>query len=360
LEAAALMNPITANPVLPGWALTLLAVVLGGFVLWRLIVSRRDRSLALRWLARLGLVVLLIVIAARPTIPTDGQGPKASGGLEVYVVVDTTSSMAAEDWGDARPRLEGVKADVQQLVEGLQGAQFSLVTFDAVAVQRVPLTSDSSAMLSAVSVLRQEITTYSRGSSVDAAVPVLEKLLADAKALNPDQRRVLFYLGDGEQTSGSEPGSFESLAPYLEGGAVLGYGTDAGGRMLEYFGEQPTQFGDTATSEPEDPTDLLPPTYIQDRSSPDPVDALSRIDETALEAIAGQLGVQYLHRTADSPVAPAITGIDVGELRVQEGEPDSAVELYWAFVIPFGLLALLELYWAGAAVVELRGARRTP
>ena len=346
-----------ANPVLPGWALALLGVVLGGFALWRLIAARRDRALALHWLARLAMVALLLVIAARPTIPTDGQGPKASGGLEVYVVVDTTSSMAAEDWADGRPRLDGVKADLQELVDGLEGAQFSLVTFDAVAVQRVPLTSDSSAMMSAVSVLRQEITTYSRGSSIDAAVPELEQLLADAKALNPDQRRVLFYLGDGEQTAQVEPGSFETLAPYLEGGAVLGYGTEAGGRMQEYFGEQPTQFGDTATGEtadPADPTDLLPPTYIQDRSAAEPADALSRIDEAALQTIAGQLGVQYLHRTAGAPVAPALAGIDVGELTVQEGEPDSAVELYWVFVIPFGLLALFELYSAGGALLELR------
>ena len=147
---------------------------------------------------------------------------------------------------------------------------------------------------------------------------------------------------------------------------MLGYGTDAGGRMLEYFGEQPTQFGDTATGEPEDPsdptdpTDLLPPTYIQDRSAAEPADALSRIDEPALQAIADQLGVQYLHRAADAPVAPALTGIDVGELTVQEGEPDSAVELYWLFVIPFGLLALFELYSVGSVLLELRGTRPSP
>jgi Ca-activated chloride channel family protein len=353
-----------ANPVLPGWALALVAVVLSGFALWRLVASRRDRALAGRWLARLAMVALLVVIAARPTIPTDGQGPKASGGLEVYVVVDTTSSMAAEDWADGRPRLDGVKADLQELVDGLEGAQFSLVTFDAVAVQRVPLTTDSSAMLSAVSVLRQEVTTYSRGSSIDAAVPELEQLLADAKALNPDQRRVLFYLGDGEQTASAAPGSFDALAPYLEGGAVLGYGTAEGGRMQEFFGEQPTQFGDTATGAPQDPatqdpaTAEPPATYIQDRSGAEPADALSRIDEGALQAIAGQLGVQYLHRSADAPVGPALDGIEVGELTVEEGEPDSAVELYWVFVIPFGALALLELYWLGAVLVELRATRR--
>ena len=344
------------NPVLPGWALVLIAVVLGGFALWRLIAQRKNRRSALTWLARLGMIALLIVIASRPTIPTDGQGPKASGGLEVYVVVDTTSSMAAEDWGGALPRLDGVRDDIQQIVERLEGAQFSLVTFDAAAVQRVPLTSDSAAMLSAISVLRQEITTYSRGSSIDEAVPLLSQLLSDAKALNPDQRRVLFYLGDGEQTADIEPGTFDELAPYLEGGAVLGYGTDAGGRMQEYFGERPTQFGDTATSEPVDPSaEPEPPTYIQDNTSG--TEATSRIDEAALQAIADQLGVQYLHRSADSSVAPAVSGFTVGELTVEEGEPDSSVELYWIFVIPFGALVLLELYSVGGLLLELRGPR---
>ncbi|CAN5318538.1 VWA domain-containing protein [soil metagenome] len=347
------------NPVLPGWALVVIGLVLGGFAVWRLVAQRRNPRSARMWLARLAMIALLLVVALRPTIPTDGQGPKASGGLEVYVVVDTTSSMAAEDWGDGLPRLDGVKADLQQIIDRLEGAQFSLVTFDAVAVQRVPLTSDSSAMMSAVSVLRQEITTYSRGSSIDAAVPELTALLADARALNPGQRRVMFYLGDGEQTASAAPGSFEALAPYLSGGAVLGYGTDSGGRMREFFGEDPTQFGETATGAPDDPAEAepLPPSYIQDYTTG--TDALSQIDEAALNVIAGQLGVQYLHRTAEAPVAPALSGIDVGELTVEEGEPGSSVELYWVFVIPFGALALLELYSVGGLLLELRGTRRS-
>ena len=345
------------NPVLPGWALAVIAVVFGGFALWRLIAQRKNRASAGMWLARLGMIALLLIVALRPTIPTDGQGPKASGGLEVYVVVDTTSSMAAEDWADGRPRLDGVKADLEVLVDGLEGAQFSLVTFDAVAVQRVPLTSDSSAMMSAVSVLRQEITTYSRGSSIDAAVPELEELLAEAEDLNPDQRRVLFYLGDGEQTVDVAPGSFDTLAPYLDGGAVLGYGTAAGGPMQEFFGENPTQFGETAQEGSDGgSTEDIPPTYIQDYTTG--LDALSRIDEAALGSIADQLGVRYLHRTADSSPDPALAGIDVGELTVEEGEPDSTVELYWVFVIPFGALALLELYSIGGLLLELRGTRR--
>ena len=69
------------NPVLPGLALAAIAVVFGGFALWRLIAQRSSRAAAGMWLARLGMIALLIIIALRPTIPTDGQGPKASGGL---------------------------------------------------------------------------------------------------------------------------------------------------------------------------------------------------------------------------------------------------------------------------------------
>ena len=268
--------------------------------------------------------------------------------------------MGAEDWtADGLTRLDGVKADLEQIVGSLQGAQFSLVTFDAVAVQRVPLTTDSSAVSSAISVLKQEITSYSRGSSIDEAVPELLELLSDAQELNPDQRRVLFYAGDGEQTADAPPGSFAELAPYLDGGAVLGYGTTEGGRMLQYLGEAPTQFGDTATNSPDDPTlpPVEPPTYIQDYSSGEPVDALSRLDESTLQTAADQLGLRYVRRTVDAPLAPALQGIEVGDLVVQPGEPDSVVELYWIFAIPLGMLTLLELYRVAGALPELRRSR---
>ena len=129
--------------------------------------------------------------------------------------------------------------------------------------------------------------------------------------------------------------------------------------MLEFRGETPTQFGDTSTAGPQDPAEPAEPpiTYIQDYSGGEPVDALSRIDETALQTIADQLHVGYLHRSADHPVDAALADIEVGELSVQQGEPDSAVELYWIFVIPFGVLVLLEFFPAGGLITELRGAR---
>ncbi|CAN5460075.1 VWA domain-containing protein [soil metagenome] len=355
-----------ANPVLEPWLLVLLGVVFSAFAIWRMIAVRGDGRAWLIWLSRLAMIVLLIVIASRPTIVGDGQGPSASGGLEVYIVVDTTSSMAADDFGDgqtepeAQTRLDGVKADIASIVEELGGAEFSLVTFDAAAVQRVPLTSDDSAMNSAASVMRQEITSYSRGSSIDEPIDLLEGLLVAAAEEEPDQRRVLFYFGDGEQTSGSEPQSFDRLAPYLDGGAVLGYGTETGGRMLEFNGVETGEWGVPEPDEPIEPEAPELPVYIQDYSVSPTVDAVSRIDEAALQIVAEQLGVHYLHREPGQSIDSATTGIEVGELTTDEGEPDVAVELYWMFAIPFGLLVLLQIVWMSAPVAEILSTRRRP
>ena len=339
------------NPLAPVWLLVLLSLALVGFATWRLIVASRS-SLRLAWALRIVMVVLLLVIAIRPTIPADGTGPRASGGLEVWFAVDTTSSMAAEDYGTdaatgaAATRLSGVKADIAAITEKLNGAQFSLVTFDSAAVQRVPLTSDGAAVESAASVLKQEVTLYSHGSSIDEAVPELTTLLEASETAHPGNRRVLFYFGDGEQTTDAAPGSFADLTPLIDGGGVLGYGTTAGGRMQENSGQ--------LYVDPSAPVE--PPVYIQDRSGAQPTDALSVIDQEALGTIADQLGVPFTLRVPQAPVDPVIGDLEVGELVIEPGDPGGPTELYWIPGILLGLLALAELVRVLAAVSEVRRA----
>jgi Ca-activated chloride channel family protein len=331
-------TPIIPVPLLVIVALVLLAVAVIGTV------RAASRGVRLSWILRTLMVVLLVLIAVRPAIPGDDQGPTARGGLEVYFAVDTTSSMAAEDYDGTDTRLSGVKADIVAITDALAGAQFSLVTFDSASVQRVPVTSDATALTSAVSVLTQEVTVYSQGSSVDEPVELLTSILSDAQEKNPGNDRVLFYLGDGEQTNGAEPGSFEALAPLLTGGGVLGYGTAEGGRMLEFdgFADDYSQLG-----------------YIQDTSQSPATDALSMIDETELGVIAQQLGVTYTHRTEPGSVADVLAGISVGDLEIEKGEPGGPIELYWIFAIPLGLLLILELVRLSGAILELRPRRET-
>ncbi|HXH34619.1 MAG TPA: VWA domain-containing protein [Plantibacter sp.] len=346
---------MTINPVLPVWAVAVLGAVLGAFAVWQFLVGLR-RPGAWHWIARLLLVVVLVIIALRPTIPGNHRPPSAMGDLDVYFVVDTTSSMAAEDWlDDASPgvdengapkpptRLDGAKTDITGIADRLAGARYALVTFDAVAIQRMPLTTDATALRSATEAMTQEVTTYSRGSSIDAPVEFLTTLLTQAEAQEPGRNRVVFYLGDGEQTSGQQPGSFASIAPLIRGGGVLGYGTETGGTMREFSGYQ-----DGGVR------------YIQDYSTGEP--AVSRLDPGALETIAAELGVDAEVRTPGESLDETLDGIAVGGVTVQdEVDIRRTDELYWVFALGFGALLLTEIPGLIGALGELRrtkGERR--
>ena len=328
---------MTLSPMLPLALLIPIGLILLGFVIWQ-ILRHRGTPLALDWVARLALVALVLLLSIRPAMAGSDPGSTSEGGLEVYFVVDTTSSMAAEDY-DTAPRLDGVKADIGGIARSLSGAEFSLITFDSSAVQRMPLSGDVTALRSAVTSITQEVTAYSSGSSIDEPIELVTRILTEAGEDNPDRPRIIYYFGDGEQTADAEPESFDSLAPLVTGGAVLGYGTDEGGRMLTFDGYNDEQSA---------------PGYIIDYSASPPTDAISRIDETRLGTIADQLGVDYLHRTPGAPLEPLVAGIDVVAPSLDSEPAGAAIELYWWVAIPIALLLIRELLGTATALSELR------
>ncbi len=350
---------MTLDPIAPLWLVASVSIGVVSIAAVKLV--RSPARLRLRWALRIGMILLVAVIALRPVIPPSGIGPVATGGLEVYFVVDTTSSMAAEDFGapsnggaaqgespDGTPatRLDGVRDDVDSITAALVGAQFSLTTFDSASVQRVPLTSDATALVSAASALSPEVTFFSRGSSIDEPLAFMTDLLADAQKAHPERSRVLFYLGDGEQTRATAPVSFTPLAPYLGGGAVLGYGTADGGIMRVFDG-----YG--ADDDPQDPSYILDPDTGEN--------ALSLEDEAALRAIAAQLGVGFVQRAAGDDVDAVVSGIEVGDVSVSSAPTEGPMEFYWMASIPLGLLALFELVriaWTIAATRRPSGPPR--
>lgn len=332
---------IVLQPVLPWWALAVAAALLLGFAVWRAIAERSSRRLLGAWLRRIVIVALLLVAAARPGLP-GGAAEASVSQLNVFFVVDTTSSIAAEDWDGDRPRLEGVRSDIDEVAEQLAGARFSLLSFDSTAVLRTPLTDDASAVVSAAAVMSQEITTYSRGSSISEANDLLAERLAEARESDPARANVVYYLGDGEQTSGDEPESFADAGADVDGGAVLGYGTDEGGRMRAYDG-----YGDEYSDEE----------YIQDRTQPGDPDAVSRIDEDALRDVADQLGVPYVHRTAGSAVDAAVADARSGRIASDATRSETVTDLYWVVGLPLLVLVLLDVALAARALGEVRPAR---
>lgn len=184
-----------------------------------------------------------------------------------------------------------MRADVQAIVDEYPGARFALITFDASADLRLPLTTDTTALVSSLEVLRPEVTSQSRGSSIGIANELLADTLSNAAESSPDRSRMVFYFGDGEQTVTSAPEPFDGSEKLTDAGAVFGYGTAEGGPMKLTTGS----VGDSSSE------------YIEYEGA----NALSVIDEKNLEAIAAELGVPYEHRTADAepelPEAPSTT-----------------------------------------------------
>ncbi|SMG36297.1 vWA domain-containing protein [Agreia pratensis] len=323
-------------PVLPLPVLIAVFTVLAAFVIWQLIL-RENRPRLLSWSLRAAIVVVLLLVALRPGVP-GAAGEKATTDVDVFFVVDTTTSIIAEDFDGSDPRLDGVKSDIVDLVAAYPGAKFALMSFDSSAVLRVPLTSDATAVSNAADVLAPEITLYSNGSSITQAKDLLASTLQRAQDAEPDRSRVVYYFGDGEQTSSAPVESFDESAPLVSAGFVFGYGTEAGGQMrvqTGYYDDDKTDDG-----------------YVKDDTgSP----ARSVIDEKNLRTIADQLGVEYVHRTSpgDAPVA------DVGSspnLATSNESSGGTTELYWIPAAALVLLLALEAILVVRRLRELRAA----
>jgi Ca-activated chloride channel family protein len=328
---------MTLLPVLPPWLFWILAALLAGSAA-ALLAGRRTPA---RW-RYATLVLLLVAAAARPGIP-GASAPVAAAELNVFFVVDTTPSAGAEDYDGNKLRLDGMKGDIKAIAGRLAGARFSLITFDTTAKVVLPLTTDATALRTSADILSPQTAYVSRGSSVTGANALLGSRLDAAAKAHPERPRLVFYLGDGEQTSANPPEPFAAGTKLVDGGAVLGYGTSSGGRMRDYA------FG---TNKPGD--------YITDRSTQDSRPALSVIDEKTLQAIAAQLGVPYVHR-------PKPAGIDAA---LADSAPRAAVaagtaerpgagrtELYWLPALAGFCVALGGLLASGRALARLGRAQ---
>lgn len=340
------LGALVFRPMMPVVLIVLFAVVALGFAVWRVVAERSNRRMMWAWVRRLAIVALLVVIVARPGIP-GGSAQASVSELNVFFVVDTTSSSAAEDYDGTHPRLDGMRSDIEAITDDLAGARFSLISFDASAVQRVPLTDDTSALTTAVKTMRQEVTYYSHGSTISAANTLLAERLAAAHTSNPERANVVYYLGDGEQTASSTPGSFASSRANTDGGGVLGYGTAEGGRMRVFDG-----YGDEYSTR----------AYIKDKTQAGSPDAISRIDEGNLRDIASQLGVPYLHRTGPGGLGSVVDEAKRGHVVSTAGRTATMTDLYWIPAIAVFLLLFVEVAVVARALSEVRlprGSRGT-
>lgn len=321
------------QPLVSQWLLIpylVLALAAAGWQIWRYWriyhQKHKGRTTLLRWIRRGVLLILPAIIALGISVPGGTSAPGIAN-LDVIFAIDTTPSMGALDYAGGQQRLDGVKNDLQALATKLQGARLEIITFDSNANIILPFTTDTSAFSSAVQGISPEVSNYSQGSAIDQPINLITQEMQNSKSVYPEHQRLVFYLGDGEQTANSQVRSFAPIASYINGGAVLGYGTTEGGKMVNYSS---VLTGGTAQ-------------YIStvDANTKSLTPAISKIDPGNLQKIAAQLKVAYQNRNNGGTIN-SVYDASKAQLSIDRSRHIvHYLNLYWLFAIPYVVL----LFW---------------
>ena len=304
------------NPIIPIWLMSIICVIL----------SVLKRKGTFPYIRQILLILLLFVINLRIMVP-DGnvivKNQKMS--TKVLFVVDSTISMVAKDDGQ-RERLDYVREDCNHILTELNGARFAVVSFNNEAHYLSPFTNNAEYAQGVIDAIYPMSSNYAKGSSMNIWREMVMDILKGAKEDGTGEV-VLFFISDGEITNHETLESFSEMAQYVDGGAVLGYGTKEGGQM-----EMPTFYSE----EPE---------VIEDRSDYPYKPAVSKIDENNLKQIAKDIDIDYIHMTQSSDVDSVLDEI---KQNATTEDTDKRIEghkdIYYIFVIPLLLLLLFELY----------------
>lgn len=309
----------TLQPLLPIW---LLVVIFLPLTLLSLIFMFKKNTSFGAWLRRLLMVAVLLIIALRPITYEDSVENNRLNANIIFVV-DRTGSMNAEDFLDGQTRLSAVKSDMRNILQMVQGARFGIVAFDSMAASELPLTTDTTAVESWIDTLKTEYTSHSAGSNLNRVLRPLEEYLEKVKNRDPDGHYFVYLFSDGENTDDEYTLSFEFFREKIAGGAILGYGTQAGGPMKAQGGEHAGE-------------------YIQDPSGGN---GLSKINEENLKQIAEEMELTYIHRTTpEVDFRPTLNNVqfEVIEDTLSDGSP-TIEDWYWIPAILLSFLASWEL-----------------
>lgn len=308
------------QPILPIWFMAIICVIM-------LLMKRKG---IINYIRQILIVILLFVINLRPMIPFEMDEGDFVRDVDVLFVIDNTISMLAEDYdGDGR-RIDAVKEDCNYIIEKIPGASFSIMTFDDELEVKIPYTTDTNIVRQTLSVLQGQTKLYASGTSVENALDGLEDYLDNER----ETYQIVFFISDGEITTGEDLGRHSDLEEYVDAGAVMGYGTEEGGKMQVIWY----------------PGDTDRPEYLTyyDRNY-DEVVARSVIDEENLEEIASDLGVEYVHMTRQSRINDVLDAIEE-EINMygddkQEDIVGSDREYYFYLAIPLAILLVIDFVY---------------
>ncbi len=137
-------------------------------------------------------LALIIIAMTRPQYGTQ-QNEVPQSGRNVFIAIDTSKSMLADDMSPNR--LTRAKLAAQDLLEKLHGDRVGLVAFAGRAFLQAPLTTDHEAVRESIQAL--DHTSIPRGgSSLASAI----NLVLEITEKTPGQRNGMVLFSDGQET----------------------------------------------------------------------------------------------------------------------------------------------------------------
>ena len=278
------------------------------------------------------IVLLLFVINLRFMYP-NGETTILTNNLKVLFVIDNSVSMKAMDYNGTNERMTGVIDDCCHIIDELSGASYSIITFGDTTKKLVPFTSDSDMAQATLKTITPVSSSYAKGTSLNLVKELLEETLKEEYKKTDDSSEIIvFFISDGEITVENEHlESFASMKKYISGGAVLGYGTNEGGKMLDDLWKDSVDInGD--------------PYYVYYYEDYNKITAISKIDEQNLNKLASDLGIDYLHMDRQSRIDNKLKALKTSSLNTNNAEEkiNNYSDIYYVFAVPLLVLLIID------------------
>jgi len=227
----------------------------------------------------LGMAMLILALAGPARVVRHEQ--YANRGMDIMIVLDTSPSMAAMDFG-VQNRLETAKSMIRPFMETRENDSFGLVSFSSEAALLVPPTVDYSLFKEQLSEL--SIGAMDKGTAIGMGLALGILHLSSSSA----QGKVILLMTDGENNAGEiQPSTAVSMARQL---GITIYTIGIGSE-----GEAAVEFLDPESGK-----------IISGRLN-------SRFDEELLKGIARDTGGRYYRAISTGTLSNIFRNIDSRE-----------------------------------------------
>ena len=229
---------LSVAPVFPIWLIVVLVVLAIGLRVAAVVMARRRRGRlpeGRTWL-RLGMGVLAILCLGMAATRVGDESaaerpPRMTAtaeetNLNVFVVIDRSIGMTADDFDGEEERLTAARTDLEVILRKYQKSRFSVISYADSARVEWPLSPDVWSLVPFI----WNFTPYggeyaddddgTKSTNVAASNTILKDELNKAVHEYPGSANLVYIVG-----SGSDPGdwAFDIPQGQVSGGAVLGY-----------------------------------------------------------------------------------------------------------------------------------------